>query len=223
MGKLLEDLGYAADGKRVMYDGRTGERFDARIFCGAPDYHRLSHMVDDKMFARSVDGPKDPVKRQPVKGRAKGGGIQMGEMEMKTFQSVGSAEVIQELKANCDECDIYVCKTCNSIAYPSSAPNAEASRREIVCPVCKDAGSQQTVLTNVRWAPILVKHVHESAGIRMDMIPAPPSIYREAADAASELPTVAEDETDGEDEETTEDDEEEAEDDEGSDAKKEAE
>src|SRR5699024_8682341 len=79
--KTLEEAGMTEDAKTVLYDGRTGEPFDNRVAVGISYMIKLSHMVDDKLHARST-GPYSLVTQQPLGGKAQFGGQRFGEMEV---------------------------------------------------------------------------------------------------------------------------------------------
>ncbi|MFA5480981.1 MAG: DNA-directed RNA polymerase subunit beta, partial [Bacilli bacterium] len=78
---LMKKAEIAPDGKTVLYDGRTGERFDERISVGVMYMIKLVHMVDDKLHARAT-GPYSLVTQQPLGGKAQNGGQRFGEMEV---------------------------------------------------------------------------------------------------------------------------------------------
>ena len=84
------------DGKTVLYDGRTGERFDERITVGVMYMIKLVHMVDDKLHARAT-GPYSLVTQQPLGGKAQNGGQRFGEMEVWALEAYGAAHVLQEI------------------------------------------------------------------------------------------------------------------------------
>ncbi|MCX5775582.1 MAG: DNA-directed RNA polymerase subunit beta, partial [Firmicutes bacterium] len=79
--KMMKQAGLADDGKTILYDGRTGERFDERISVGVMYMIKLVHMVDDKLHARAT-GPYSLVTQQPLGGKAQNGGQRFGEMEV---------------------------------------------------------------------------------------------------------------------------------------------
>ena len=84
------------DGKRVLYDGRTGEQFEQRIAVGVMYMIKLSHMVDDKIHARAV-GPYSLITQQPLGGKAQNGGQRFGEMEVWALEAFGAAHTLQEI------------------------------------------------------------------------------------------------------------------------------
>ena len=85
-----------ADGKTVLYDGQTGERFDSRIAVGVMYMIKLDHMVEDKLHARAT-GPYSLVTQQPLGGKAQNGGQRFGEMEVWALEAYGAAYTLQEM------------------------------------------------------------------------------------------------------------------------------
>ncbi|HEU4868655.1 MAG TPA: DNA-directed RNA polymerase subunit beta [Actinomycetota bacterium] len=84
------------DGKAWLYDGRSGEKFDARVVVGYTYILKLSHLVDDKIHARST-GPYSMITQQPLGGKAQFGGQRFGEMEVWALEAYGAAYALQEL------------------------------------------------------------------------------------------------------------------------------
>jgi len=88
--------GVPKSGKSYLYDGGTGERFDQPATVGVIYMLKLSHMVDDKMHARSI-GPYSLITQQPLGGKAQFGGQRFGEMEVWAIEAFGAANILQEL------------------------------------------------------------------------------------------------------------------------------
>ncbi|WP_368259653.1 DNA-directed RNA polymerase subunit beta [Clostridium paraputrificum] len=94
--ECLEKAGYNANGKTVLYDGRTGEPFDNEVTVGIMYILKLAHLVDDKIHARST-GPYSLVTQQPLGGKAQFGGQRFGEMEVWALEAYGAAHTLQEI------------------------------------------------------------------------------------------------------------------------------
>lgn len=94
--EAIEEAGLPADGKTILYDGRTGEPFEQRVSVGVMHYLKLAHMVDDKIHARSI-GPYSLVTQQPLGGKAQFGGQRFGEMEVWALEAYGAAYTLQEI------------------------------------------------------------------------------------------------------------------------------
>jgi DNA-directed RNA polymerase subunit beta len=92
----LESAGLNPDGKADLYDGRTGKQFDKRVTVGIIYILKLSHLVADKIHARSI-GPYSLVTQQPLGGKAQFGGQRFGEMEVWALEAYGSAYTLQEM------------------------------------------------------------------------------------------------------------------------------
>jgi DNA-directed RNA polymerase subunit beta len=92
----LKDANLPESGKSAAYDGRTGEAFDNEITVGYMYMMKLSHLVDDKIHARSI-GPYSLVTQQPLGGKAQFGGQRFGEMEVWALEAYGAAYVLQEM------------------------------------------------------------------------------------------------------------------------------
>ncbi|WP_159648990.1 DNA-directed RNA polymerase subunit beta [Erysipelothrix aquatica] len=94
--RIMEEGNVAPDGKMVLYDGRSGERYDERISVGVMYMLKLSHMIDDKLHARAT-GPYSLVTQQPLGGKAQNGGQRFGEMEVWALYAYGAANTLQEI------------------------------------------------------------------------------------------------------------------------------
>jgi DNA-directed RNA polymerase subunit beta len=93
---LLQQAGLPTAGKTDLYDGMTGERFEQPVTVGYIYMLKLSHLVDDKIHARSI-GPYSLITQQPLGGKAQFGGQRFGEMEVWALEAYGAAHILQEL------------------------------------------------------------------------------------------------------------------------------
>ena len=83
-------------GKARLRDGRSGQQFDGDVTIGSIYMLKLSHLVDDKIHARSI-GPYSLVTQQPLAGKAQFGGQRFGEMEVWALEAYGAAHTLQEM------------------------------------------------------------------------------------------------------------------------------
>ncbi len=94
--ELLKQAGLPESGKTVLYDGKSGEPLDREVTVGYMYMMKLSHLVDDKIHARSI-GPYSLVTQQPLGGKAQFGGQRFGEMEVWALEAYGCAYALQEI------------------------------------------------------------------------------------------------------------------------------
>jgi len=94
--EITNEAGVPECGVTYLYDGGTGERFDQPATVGIIYMIKLSHMVDDKMHARSI-GPYSLITQQPLGGKAQFGGQRFGEMEVWALEAFGAANILQEI------------------------------------------------------------------------------------------------------------------------------
>jgi DNA-directed RNA polymerase subunit beta len=94
--QCLKDAGLPENGKAVLYDGRSGDKFDQRVTVGYIYMLKLHHLVDDKIHARAT-GPYSLITQQPLGGKARFGGQRFGEMEVWALEAYGAAYILQEL------------------------------------------------------------------------------------------------------------------------------
>jgi len=92
----LKKAGLSEGSKTDLYDGRTGEKFHQKVTCGYIYMLKLSHLVDDKIHARSI-GPYSLITQQPLGGKAQFGGQRFGEMEVWALEGYGAAHILQEI------------------------------------------------------------------------------------------------------------------------------
>ena len=96
INKYTDEAGVPRFGTTYLHDGGTGERFDQPATVGVIYMLKLSHMVDDKMHARSI-GPYSLITQQPLGGKAQFGGQRFGEMEVWALEAFGAANILQEI------------------------------------------------------------------------------------------------------------------------------
>jgi len=128
--KELLTLGFRENGTETMYNGRTGEMYKAKIFVGDMYYLKLKHMVANKIHARAR-GPIQLLTRQPTEGRAKEGGLRLGEMEKDTFVAHGASLLLKE-RFDSDKTTVPICEQCGLIAIHDEHKNKN------YCPICGD-------------------------------------------------------------------------------------
>ena len=92
----LAKAGLELGSKTDLYDGRSGEKFHQKVTCGFIYMMKLSHLVDDKIHARSI-GPYSLITQQPLGGKAQFGGPRFGEMEVWALEGYGAAYTLQEI------------------------------------------------------------------------------------------------------------------------------
>ncbi|KAJ4541308.1 DNA-directed RNA polymerase I subunit RPA2 [Exophiala dermatitidis] len=122
-GEQLRQAGYNFYGNEPLYSGVTGKEFAADIYIGVVYYQRLRHMVSDKFQVRTT-GPVNALHGQPIKGRSKGGGIRVGEMERDSLIAHGCAYLLQDRLMDCsDKQRAWVCRSCGSFLSTMMVPN----------------------------------------------------------------------------------------------------
>jgi len=113
--KELVDLGFNEKGVETLYNGMTGEVFEAKIYVGNMYYLKLKHMVANKIQGRAR-GPIQLLTRQPTEGRAKEGGLRLGEMEKDTLVAHGASLLLKE-RFDSDKVVVPVCEKSGLIGY----------------------------------------------------------------------------------------------------------
>src|SRR3989344_828307 len=124
----LLSLGFREDGTEEFYHGRTGKKMEARIFVGHMHFLRLKYLAANKLHSRAR-GPVQLLTRQPTEGKAKEGGLRLGEMEKDTFIAHGAALLLKE-RFDSDKTLVCICERCGLPAVEDRYKNRK------YCPVC---------------------------------------------------------------------------------------
>ena len=158
--KELKQLGFRENGVETLYNGQTGEQMRVRIFIGNMYYLKLKHMVANKIHSRAR-GPIQLLTRQPTEGRAKEGGLRLGEMEKDTFVAHGASLLLKE-RFDSDRTLVPVCESCGIIAVYNEFKN------KAYCPIC----GENVEISNVEisYAFKLMLDEFKSLGIYPKMV-----------------------------------------------------
>jgi DNA-directed RNA polymerase II subunit RPB2 len=135
ISESLHADGYQRTGNEVLYNGHTGRKLESHLFIGPTYYQRLKHMVDDKIHSRAR-GIAQGLTRQPVEGRARGGGLRFGEMERDCIIAHGAAHFLKERLFNSsDAYRVHVCDLCGLICSHMTETTYD----------CKGCGNQSQI------------------------------------------------------------------------------
>lgn len=185
-GEQLQQAGYNYYGSEPLYSGVSGCLMQADLYIGLVYYQRLRHMVSDKYQVRST-GPVNPLTRQPIKGRKKGGGIRLGEMERDSLLSHGTAFLLHDRLLNCSDRHVtYACRRCGDLLSTTTERNTvqstgqsasdakDKARLRLVCrnPKCRDV--KRVCASDEAIEPIVLPYVYrylanELAGMNVKM------------------------------------------------------
>ena len=138
-GKTVEDIadeleahGMHRYGDEVMYNPRSGEQVPCAVFVCPTYYQRLKHMVEDKVHSRAANGPVVLLTRQPAEGRARDGGLRLGEMELECMWAHGTMSFLKERFMECsDNYRVFVCSKCGIMA------TVNPERKIYFCKACR--------------------------------------------------------------------------------------
>lgn len=149
MGRILLQYGFNFQGNDILISGQTGEYIQGYIFSGPVYYQRLKHMVSEKIHSRSV-GKKTFLTRQPLEGRAKEGGLRLGEMERDCLLAYGVSEVLLErFLYSSDEYLCPVCEGCGSISCLGKCRSEGAQVRHVRMPYPTKLLLQELISMNI--------------------------------------------------------------------------
>lgn len=157
VGQELVKFGFNSKGWETLYSGFTGTELKAQIFMGPTYYQRLKHLVEEKEHSRAR-GVVTSLFRQPVAGRAKDGGLRLGEMERDTIIAQGTSQFMRErLYTMSDPFQVKLCPKCGSIA---SQPEE--------CRNCKHDG---LINTAIPYAAKLLVLELQAMGLKVALFP----------------------------------------------------
>jgi hypothetical protein len=142
MHSILDKCGFDGYGNEILYSGKTGEPLDVSIFIGPTYYSRFKHMVKDKVHSRAT-GPNLSLTKQPAGGRAREGGLRIGEMERDAILAHGCSQFLKEsFMERADKFAVYICKYTGLIApinpdkniWNSNTENQSVEYSKIIIP-----------------------------------------------------------------------------------------
>jgi DNA-directed RNA polymerase II subunit RPB2 len=170
ISKYMHSFGYQRHGNECLYNGHTGRPLETLIFLGPTFYQRLKHLVDDKIHARAR-GPVTMLTRQPLEGRAREGGLRMGEMERDCLISHGAANFLRDrLFANSDPYRVHVCDNCGIMAV------ANLRKQTFNCGYC---------LNNTKFSQIHIPYAGKLLFQELMSMCIVPRIFADRADCES--------------------------------------
>lgn len=152
MAEILVSKGFSYTGKDYLTSGITGEALQFYVFFGPIYYQKLKHMVQDKMHSRAR-GPRAILTRQPTEGRARDGGLRLGEMERDCLIAYGASQLLLErLMISSDAHKVDVCERCGqmgSLGYCRIC-DTEEGIRELTMPYAAKLLIQELGSMNIK-------------------------------------------------------------------------
>ncbi|EAR92467.1 DNA-directed RNA polymerase (macronuclear) [Tetrahymena thermophila SB210] len=151
LSSILVQNGFSYTGKDVIISGITGEYMQCYVFCGPVFYQRLKHMVADKVHARAK-GRVTTLTRQPTEGRAKDGGLRLGEMERDSLLAFASSNLlIERLMISSDKFSVQVCEKCGFIQHTNSCKMCQTDQvSKVVMPYACKLLFQELLSMNIK-------------------------------------------------------------------------
>ena len=156
---MARELGMNYYGERTLFDGKTGKMMKAHILMGPVYYQRLKHLARDKLHARAT-GKVTMLTLQPTEGKARGGGLRLGEMERDALLGHGVAQFLHErFVDSSDAITIFICGGCGEIGH------YDPRKKRWVCPIHGDKYEMHKV--TVPYAFVLLVNELKSLAIRV--------------------------------------------------------
>ncbi|KAJ4289762.1 DNA-directed RNA polymerase III complex subunit Rpc2 [Kalmusia sp. IMI 367209] len=152
MADILVSNGFSYTGKDYLTSGITGEALQFYVFFGPIYYQKLKHMVQDKMHSRAR-GPRAILTRQPTEGRARDGGLRLGEMERDCLIAYGASQLLLErLMISSDAHNVDVCEKCGQMGASGYCRICESEKgvRRITMPYAAKLLIQELGAMNVK-------------------------------------------------------------------------
>ena len=138
---ILSKYGFEPSGHEYLYDGYSGRIMSAKIFTGVIYYQRLHHLVGLKIHARSR-GPVQMLTHQPTEGRAREGGLRLGEMERDCFIGFGASSLLKErMIESSDKTTELICNKCGSAGVFDKLKN------KTYCPICESTAISEVEMS----------------------------------------------------------------------------
>ncbi len=168
----LEKMGLDYYGEDVVYNGRTGEVMECKMFLVPTHIQRLQKYVRNAIYAVSY-GPTDAITKQPVAGKTFGGGLRIGEMEREVILACGASRFLKEkFFAHSDGFDIYICKRCGD----RDCVIVNTANNVIKCKRCADLSEIVKVPSSVSTR--VVSQIARGMGIKMKYKIEEPKFYQ---------------------------------------------
>jgi DNA-directed RNA polymerase beta subunit len=168
--RLFKRHGYREDGRRVMYDPRTGERMEALVMVGPTFYTKQRHIAQDKINTRSDTGPVDPITGQPVEGKRRNGGQRFGNMEVDAMVAHGASAVLHSRIPRSSDylASAPVCMRCRTLlsAYE------DARTRRLHCTACGHGRNVYYVATHRAFRVLFTETM--TTGVKPGLVLATP-------------------------------------------------
>jgi len=161
---LAKKLGLNYYGIRTLYNPRTGKIMKAHILMGPVYYQRLKHLAADKIHARAR-GKVTQLTLQPTEGKARGGGLRLGEMERDALIGHGVTQFLRERWIDCSDGVVIYCCECGLIAYYSQ------TLRRWVCPI--HGAKTEIRQLKLPYAFVLLINELMSLGIKVQLVTKP--------------------------------------------------
>ena len=157
--ETAKKLGINYYGERTLYDGKTGKMMKAHILMGPVYYQRLKHLARDKLHARAT-GKVTMLTLQPTEGKARGGGLRLGEMERDALLGHGVAQFLHErFVDSSDAITVFICSECGEIGH------YDPKKKRWVCPIHGDRYEMHKV--TMPYAFVLLVNELKSLAIRV--------------------------------------------------------